>query len=452
MERRDIMCENREIYSVLDEFFHHYFVERDAEKTLSLLSDHLYSIGTGEGEVALEKAAFRELLYDEIALLPGLLHYTITNYNEKRRMENCWDCFCNLEMQVKAPNEVEALYFLRVTAGLHKENDTITIDTLHASESSSYQEEGEYLPMRFISEGPRVINRETQHELLEIISQIMPGGIIGGYVEKDFPLYVANDRLLQMVGYESYQAFEADIHGYIINCIHPEDRELISKEFQHLPALGDQYEIEYRMRKQDGTYLWVHDIGRRTVSSDGRDAIISVLIDISQQVNTQTHLLQEASNDPLTGVYNRKGGKERITHAVQTTSDYVFFMVDLDNFKQVNDIYGHEQGDRVLCYIAEQMMESFRKSDTVCRLGGDEFAVFVTDCQDVEAIERKVTALIQAYGEMTWSQCPAAQSSLSVGGVYGHTPRTFAELYQLADQVLYEIKKSQKGQLKLREI
>ena len=107
------------------------------------------------------------------------------------------------------------------------------------------------------------------------------------------------------------------------------------------------------MRKQDGTYLWVHDIGRRTVSSDGRDAIISVLVDISQQINTQTHLLQEASNDPLTGVYNRKGGKERITHAVQTTSDYVFFMVDLDNFKQVNDIYGHEQGDRVLCYIAE---------------------------------------------------------------------------------------------------
>ena len=43
-------------------------------------------------------------------------------------------------------------------------------------------------------------------------------------------------------------------------------------------------------------------------------------------------------------------------------------MVDLDNFKQVNDIYGYEQGDRVLCYIAEQMMESFRKSDTVCRL------------------------------------------------------------------------------------
>ena len=153
MERRDMMCENREIYSVLDEFFHHYFVERDAEKTLSMLSDHLYSIGTGEGEVALEKAAFRELLYDEIALLPGPLHYTITNYSEKRRMENCWDCFCNLEMRVKAPNEVEALYFLRVTAGLHQENGAMIIDTLHASESSSYQEEGEYLPMKFISEG-----------------------------------------------------------------------------------------------------------------------------------------------------------------------------------------------------------------------------------------------------------------------------------------------------------
>lgn len=452
MERRDTMCKNREIYSVLDEFFHHYFVERDGEKTLSMLFDQLYSIGTGEGEIALDRAAFRELLYDEIALLPDPLHYTILNYREKQRTENCWDCFCNLEMQVAAPNGVQALYYLRVTAGLHRENGTLIIDTLHASESSNYQEEGEYLPVKFISEGPRSINRETQHELLEIINQIMPGGIMGGYVADGFPLYVANDRLLQMLGHESYQAFEADIQGLVINCIHPEDREFIAKELQNLPKPGDQYEIEYRMRKQDGTYLWVHDIGRRTVSLDGRDAIISVLIDISQQVHTQTHLLQEASNDPLTGVYNRKGGKERITRAMQSASDYVFFMVDLDNFKQVNDIYGHEQGDRVLCYIASQMTESFRKSDTVCRLGGDEFAVFVADCRDVEAIERKIEALIQDYGEMTWNQCPAAQSSLSVGGVYGHAPRTFAELYQLADQVLYEIKKSQKGQLKLREI
>ena len=69
--------------------------------------------------------------------------------------------------------------------------------------------------------------------------------------------------------------------------------------------------------------------------------------DLLRRLNTMSF------QDTLTGVYNRKGGKERITHAVQTTSDYVFFMVDLDNFKQVNDIYGHEQGDRVLCYIAE---------------------------------------------------------------------------------------------------
>lgn len=446
------MDQDSEIYSVLNEFFHHYFVERDAEKTLAMLSEHLYSIGTGEGEIALGKKAFQELLYDEIALLPQPVLYTITDYSQKERTAGCWDCFCKMEMQITTSTGIQVLYSMRLTVGLHEENGSYLIDTLHASESSSYQEEGTFLPVKFISQGGQEINRETQQQLLEIISQIMPGGIIGGYVEEGFPLYVANERLLQMLGYESYQEFESDIQGLISNCVHPEDLKFVSKEICHIPNQGDQYEIEYRMRKRDGSYLWIHDIGRRTVSIDGRDAIISVLVDISQQIHTQTHLRQEASKDPLTGVYNRKGGKERITQALQTASDYLFLMLDLDNFKQVNDIYGHEQGDRVLCNLAAQMAESFRKTDTVCRLGGDEFALLVVDCQNVQVIEQKLEALIQAYGEMTWLQCPAAQSTLSVGGIYCHQPLSFAELYQQADQVLYEVKKNGKGQLKIRQI
>ena len=67
-------------------------------------------------------------------------------------------------------------------------------------------------------------------------------------------------------------------------------------------AQGDQYEIEYRMKKKDGSYFWVHDIGRRTVAADGRDAIISVLIDVSQQVHTKARLEYAALSDPLTGI------------------------------------------------------------------------------------------------------------------------------------------------------
>ena len=62
------------------------------------------------------------------------------------------------------------------------------------------------------------------------------------------------------------------------------------------------------MKQKDGSYLWVHDIGRKVTADDGREAIISVLIDISSDVQNRMKLLEETSRDYLTGVYNRKGG------------------------------------------------------------------------------------------------------------------------------------------------
>ena len=65
------------------------------------------------------------------------------------------------------------------------------------------------------------LSRETRLDLLEIIGQIMPGGILGGYMEEGFPLYVANERMLRMLGYDNCEEFEQEIFGCILNCIHP---------------------------------------------------------------------------------------------------------------------------------------------------------------------------------------------------------------------------------------
>ena len=145
MERRDMMCENREIYSVLDEFFHHYFVERDAEKTLSCFPTIFTALVQEKERSRLKRRLSASCFTMRSPCSPDrcTIHHQLQRETPD---ENCWDCFCNLEMQVKAPNGVEALYFLRVTAGLHKENDTITIDTLHASESSSYRKRANICP------------------------------------------------------------------------------------------------------------------------------------------------------------------------------------------------------------------------------------------------------------------------------------------------------------------
>ncbi|MDD3409408.1 MAG: PAS domain-containing protein, partial [Eubacteriales bacterium] len=121
---------------------------------------------------------------------------------------------------------------------------------------------------------------EKSHELL---ASAVPGGIMGGYMEPGFPFYYINDRMLRYLGYESEQQFVEAIGGLIDNCMLPEDRPHVNREVAAQIAASGEYAVEYRMRRRDGSYLWVHDIGQRVKAEDGRDAILSVCCDITPE-------------------------------------------------------------------------------------------------------------------------------------------------------------------------
>lgn len=454
-ENRIKLEEDREkkpsAYEKVKEFFTYYFEQRDIEKALSMLSDHIFSVGTGEGEVAAGKEKFRSLLQEEIKLLPEPIHFEIDDYIEKLRGDNCWDCLFSMTVVVTIPEGAQVQYRMRITAGLHLEEGEYIFDVLHASEASAHQENGEFFPLKLLSHWRDNINEKTKADILELVGQIMPGGIVGGYDEEGYPLYMANERFLEMAGYESYGEFEEDIQGRIIHSIHPEDREFVCSALEHSFRYRDQYEIQYRMKKKDGTYIWVQDIGKKTSDSKGRPAIISVIIDISEQMERQKTMEREMAIDSLTGLYNRKKGEERIRRALKRKSQYIFFMLDIDNFKRVNDIYGHDQGDKVLQEFGKQVGKLFRKEDTVCRMGGDEFVIFVYDTSDVNAIAKKVESLSRQYCDMMNERWPEAHSTLSIGGVVSDTYYDFMELYKKADNLLYKVKKTRKGGMMLLE-
>lgn len=449
LEREGPDPEEGRVYARLLQFFDGYFVQRDVEQSLALCSDRIIGIGTGEDEVADGKAELRRLLKAQFTSLPGPIRYEVRGCTLRRMGPDSWDCCCRIQLDVTTPGGARGLYTVRMTVGMCREKDGYMIHMVHASEASQTQREGEFFPLKFISEGAQAVSRTTQRELLEIIEQIMPGGIVGGYAEEGFPLYVANERLLHMAGYGSYEEFEQDIGGLVINSIHPEDHAFVNRTVAKLLNRSDQYEIEYRMKRRDGSYFWVHDIGRRTVAGNGREAIISVILDISRQKDLRDRLQRDAAHDFLTGIYNRRAGQERIMQSVRDSTGYAFFMLDLDNFKRVNDIYGHEQGDVVLRHFAEQLVRTFYHTDTVCRMGGDEFVVFLPDVTDIRVVEEKINQLIDTYGELVNGSWPEAGSTLSVGGVYSRTPREFTELYRLADQALYQVKKEKKGRAKI---
>ena len=295
------------------------------------------------------------------------------------------------------------------------------------------------------------MSEAAQYELIELLCRMMPGGIIGIYIEKGFPLYVINDTMLQMLGY-TYDEFVERTGGMMLNAVCAADRDIVQALLSARVKWEKQLAVEYRIIRKDGSFLWVHDVGRKLTMEDGRQVIISVLVDISDSRKMRDRLMEEAEKDYLTGVFNRKGGEILISRHMQKDVPYIFLMFDLDNFKNVNDLYGHGEGDRMLQYIAGRLQTAFRLSDIVLRLGGDEFAVFAYPCSSSDIIRKKVEQISRDYMDEAEKRCPLSHTSVSVGGIFGEKYRSFSELYKRADEVLYEIKLSGKGKCVIREL
>lgn len=116
-----------------------------------------------------------------------------------------------------------------------------------------------------------------------LLYDTLPGGMMGGYLEDGFPFWFVNRRMLDYLGYESEEVFVRDCGGLIENCMHPDDRAEVSRQVTVQLESRGEYQVDYRMKKKTGSYIWVHDIGRKTEAEDGRFAIVSVCYDITKE-------------------------------------------------------------------------------------------------------------------------------------------------------------------------
>ncbi len=173
--------------------------------------------------------------------------------------------------------------------------------------------------------------------------------------------------------------------------------------------------------------------------TDERQRVIGSFLSVRDNTLEQETLQQEifkATHDSLTGLYNRAGYDLLLSGLdMKTTS---LLLIDADNFKSVNDTYGHEMGDKVLRRIADTIKRSFRTEDCVCRIGGDEFVVFMAHTGEkqrgliVSRIDRINAELGRAMDDLPLI-------SVSVGIAHGGTAEP-AQLFERADKALYETK------------
>jgi diguanylate cyclase (GGDEF)-like protein len=154
----------------------------------------------------------------------------------------------------------------------------------------------------------------------------------------------------------------------------------------------------------------------------------------------------ESSRDALTKLYNRRYIERYYGLHANTESMCAIIMLDLDNFKKANDIYGHEKGDDVLCQASDILCKYFRGSDCVARLGGDEFAVFLQGVSDVDVIVKRVHNLLGEF-PIVIDENERVEVSVSIGIALKDIGENmeYSKLCNKADEAMYIAKRMGKG-------
>ena len=153
-----------------------------------------------------------------------------------------------------------------------------------------------------------------------------------------------------------------------------------------------------------------------------------------------------ARRDALTGLFNRKYSEEMIEKTLSDGTSGMLFMIDLDNFKIINDKMGHAEGDRVIRNFADILRQHARTNDIVCRLGGDEFILFLVGVSDRKIGQERAKDIISAMRDKMEGEEYSNTCSVSVGiAIYPQDGKDFQSLYNHADKALYLVKKNGKN-------
>lgn len=235
--------------------------------------------------------------------------------------------------------------------------------------------------------------------------------------------------------------------------VHPEDMGIFSEYCCALKSGREMIEAEFRICDCRNEYIWCQTRGK-TVYDDNRVPlkVIGKLANINLHKKELERLEYKAKRDPLTGVYNKTVMKELVDAFIQKHRDgeHVFMIIDIDDFKKINDRYGHLQGDRILSHVIGQVKMIFTSGEIIGRIGGDEFAIFAGDVGNMDTVILKARLLQRALStEYEEGDCTVAVSGSIGVSAYPKDGKSYNQLLNSADKALYEVKENGKNGYKI---
>lgn len=277
--------------------------------------------------------------------------------------------------------------------------------------------------MKSRSQSPSFTNGETLRDLVRNVR-------VGMYITTPEGAFVdGNPALLDILGIESVAALKTHRADEFLT--DPTQRPRV---LEAVDGEGHPQEVELELRRADGTTRTVLNTTYAARDPQSGDVFYyGVVVDITARKRAADDLVQQSLRDPLTGCYNRRylSTLERRASAHPGES-WGCIIVDIDHFKQFNDRFGHQAGDRALVKMARFLMRHVRAEDAVVRLGGDEFVVLLADA-DGERVQ-------QVVGRLQRSALRSAPVEFSLGWAVRYPRENLTKVLGRADKNLLAVR------------
>ena len=202
----------------------------------------------------------------------------------------------------------------------------------------------------------------------------------------------------------------------------------------------------------NGKNRW-YRVDIRYIKENRLDYAVGRITDVNEYIHSNQQLELKANTDNLTGLLNRGALENRLEKFVDNGGwEGVMILIDIDNFKMLNDNHGHIAGDKLLKDFAQCITNCFRENDWKVRLGGDEFVVFIPNYITKDLLKTKLQDLIEVVKNEVFYEYSDIPLSLSIGACYMSTAlSTYQSMYRAADEAMYLAKHNGKGQVRIHD-